>query len=103
MDRPGGSAPEAIEKVPPELLLVMMNASYACPTLAPGRTHTPLTRVPPFVAGRQTTVAAGRAVAGGRVARVGGAPRRVGALTGETQVPSVVGVLGKMVAAPPFD
>src|SRR5260221_13534954 len=59
MDKPGGSSPETIAKVPPELLLVMMNPSYACPTLAPGRTHTPLTRVPPLLLGEQTSVTAG--------------------------------------------
>src|SRR6516164_709683 len=55
MDSPGGRLPATIEKVPPELLLVMMNPSYGCPTLPPGRTQTPLTRVPPLLPGEHTS------------------------------------------------
>ena len=45
-------------KVPPELLLVRMNASYGWPTLPLGSTQTPLTRVPPLVAGEHTSLSA---------------------------------------------
>src|SRR5215467_7581740 len=56
MDSPGGRLPATIEKVPPELLLVRMNPSYGCPTLAPGSTQTPLTRVPPLLSGEHTSM-----------------------------------------------
>src|SRR2546425_566739 len=58
MDSPGGRLPETIEKVPPEFLLVRMNASYGCPTLPLGRTQTPLTSVPPLVSGEHTSLSA---------------------------------------------
>jgi hypothetical protein len=59
--RPGGRPLALTVKVPPELLLVMMNPSYGWPTLAPGSTQTPLTRVPPLLAS-QTSRSGGRAV-----------------------------------------
>src|SRR5580704_4297132 len=65
MDRPGGRLPLVMVKVSTAPLLVSRNASYGCPAVAAGSTHTPLTSVPPLVFGEHSKViGADRASAG---------------------------------------